>query len=646
LFYRFLAVVQDFRLQDHQEKEKSDLTMKKSISCSFDVVFVQTGRLPPKESGTEATIDGKEIFVGKSNWKVKGKDIESIEVKDGNRTMLIVTDTKTFILENAVSDAHQWETFCSRVQALADKYKPEKQFSTFIQNSSKKGGAVATAKPRRKFGTQSGGHNNRNRPTKLIKTAALDDSWETFSDDDQDENTREITPSSVKKESTFDEALEDPIALDDNQDDEDLQAQAAEDIQMSETITSRGRRKRLQKKRGRKSALSGSEAESEDDNIFNDDTFTTPAAHRLVSPGTTAARPTVTSTVTRHSESPAASSPQKPMKDQSVISSFFHRRVDAVKKSETAPRTPERPTRTPERPSSTSATKSPGPALSAASARMFRSGKKALKQDTSWLMSSPAGRSPVRDHTTRLFGTDKPSWQLQRKPEDPIEDFESSPADVPIVQLQPRILKRPRMTYGTNPRRLAASMTSPQTNLADAMAASVAAPSAATASRFSATRDVQYLPNEPVKKTPIFRGLRNLGNTCYLNASLQMLNTLVGFTSLLKERGGRLTRSFVAVSQELADKTTKVAVNPQAVKAAMDEKTDMFVGYEQRDAHEFLSDLVDNIHEELQDKKADQGSAPDDSADTPMPSHKALPTDDFCLTVEVCLKCNACGYSR
>jgi hypothetical protein len=629
--------------------KKSDLTMKKSISCLFDVVLVQTGRLPPKESGNEATIDAKDIYVGK-NWRVKGKEIDSIEVND--RTMTIVTEAKTFTLENAVSDAHQWETFCSRVQALADKYKPEKQFSSFIQKSSS---------PRRKFGTQPRSKVQR----KLLKTAPLD-VWETFSDD-EDVKTKEITPTSDKKEPTFHEMPDDSVQdttidLGDSHDtDEEAEfEQAAADTHTSasETITTRGRRKRLQKKRGRKSALSDSE-ESEDDDMFNaDDTFTTPAAHRVVSPGTTGATNVTGSFSTR------LSSPQKIVKDQPSISSFFHKRVDADKKSEAAPKSPRRmdvdkksesAPKTPERRTPAAADRSGTKLLSAASARMVRSGKKALEHNTSWLANSPAARSPTKDHTARLFGTDRPAWQSNRKLEDPIEDFsptKSSPTGAVSV-LQPRVFKRHRMTFGSNPRRLDNTTSTPQINLASDMAASTSRSSARKSilPQSPASRDLmQYLPSEPAKKGPLFRGLRNLGNTCYLNASLQMLNTLTGFTSLLKERGGgKLTRSILSVSQKLANKTDRIAVDPRDVKAAMDEKTDKFVGFEQRDAHEFISDLVDNIHEEFQgkDKQTEPGGTDaNDNGDVVMSSDEALPTDDFCLTVQVCLKCNSCGYSR
>lgn len=72
----------------------------------------------------------------------------------------------------------------------------------------------------------------------------------------------------------------------------------------------------------------------------------------------------------------------------------------------------------------------------------------------------------------------------------------------------------------------------------------------------------------------------------------------------------------------------------------MDQVSDKFEGYEQRDAHEFLSDLLDSIHEEL-NQKEDEKEAKEDS------SSKLLPTDKyFHLNVKVCLTCDNCGYSR
>jgi ubiquitin C-terminal hydrolase len=72
-------------------------------------------------------------------------------------------------------------------------------------------------------------------------------------------------------------------------------------------------------------------------------------------------------------------------------------------------------------------------------------------------------------------------------------------------------------------------------------------------------------------------------------------------------RNGSIGASEVAVIKELRIKPSvgEVSpVNPHAVKGAMGEQTNTFLGLEQRDAHEFVSDLVDHIHEKLEQKKA------------------------------------------
>ena len=91
----------------------------------------------------------------------------------------------------------------------------------------------------------------------------------------------------------------------------------------------------------------------------------------------------------------------------------------------------------------------------------------------------------------------------------------------------------------------------------------------------------------------------------------------------------------------------------------MDGLTDNFAGYEQRDAHEFLSDLIDLLHEELsravdvdvntnaKSVKEAGGGGSDSGDGTCRPLPLPLPTDEyFRLDVDVCLTCDHCQYSR
>ena len=77
------------------------------------------------------------------------------------------------------------------------------------------------------------------------------------------------------------------------------------------------------------------------------------------------------------------------------------------------------------------------------------------------------------------------------------------------------------------------------------------------------------------------------------------------------------------------------AASAKPFKRVVDKLTDRFHGFQQRDAHEFLGEVIDQIHEELSPPKAEE------------PSCTAVPTDEFFRwNVQVCLKCNHCGYSR
>jgi hypothetical protein len=163
---------------------------------------------------------------------------------------------------------------------------------------------------------------------------------------------------------------------------------------------------------------------------------------------------------------------------------------------------------------------------------------------------------------------------------------------------------------------------------------------------------------------PKLPGIQNLGNTCYLSASLQILYSIPQFlhelyksyAELTFTKGLPLTRALLEVavtigalkesdapmvSPDVARSTllNSKAANPSALKKQMDVLPDMFVGCEQHDAHEFLGALVDSLHDELNEAKKKSAAAAVVTTD--------LPTEEyFHLKVRVCLKCKSCGYSR
>mmetsp|Transcript_3030 Transcript_3030/g.6265 ORF Transcript_3030/g.6265 Transcript_3030/m.6265 type:complete len:1081 (-) Transcript_3030:4020-7262(-) len=202
------------------------------------------------------------------------------------------------------------------------------------------------------------------------------------------------------------------------------------------------------------------------------------------------------------------------------------------------------------------------------------------------------------------------------------------------------------------------------------------------ASLFPAVIEDQNDDEEEVDDKPKIPGIQNLGNTCYLSASLQTLYSIPQFlhklyqsyeelcsfkelpltTALLEVAvtiGALKEEDVPMISPDTARSTllSSKAANPSALKKQMDVLTDKFAGYEQRDAHEFLGDLVDFLHEELVDSPSDekdddskksQESNSEDAEEKPATVVTTdLPTDEyFHLKVRVCLKCKSCGYSR
>ncbi len=208
-------------------------------------------------------------------------------------------------------------------------------------------------------------------------------------------------------------------------------------------------------------------------------------------------------------------------------------------------------------------------------------------------------------------------------------------------------------------------------------------PTSTSNSKFRIQNPYKNLVTSPMKSKPkitssLHIGLRNLGNTCYINASLQMLFSLPNFISNLQQAYDQIsdkyqqskmdsnanadadtddiiskptpmpiTRAFLKVAWDAKVIKTPTdgihnpqnirSVNPSELKEAIDLITDKFAGYEQRDSHEFLSALIDYIHEELVKMTSISGDEND----------VVLPTDEyFKLNVKVCLTCDSCNYRR
>ncbi|ETB62370.1 hypothetical protein YYC_00956 [Plasmodium yoelii 17X] len=110
------------------------------------------------------------------------------------------------------------------------------------------------------------------------------------------------------------------------------------------------------------------------------------------------------------------------------------------------------------------------------------------------------------------------------------------------------------------------------------------------------------------------RGLINLGNTCFLNSSLQCLSKILKFTNYFLSgtfwdhinycnpvgQHGRLAKAYYETLLEMWKINKKgKPYAPKVLKQAISEKRDEFYGYQQHDSQELLAFLLDGLHEDL-----------------------------------------------
>lgn len=117
-------------------------------------------------------------------------------------------------------------------------------------------------------------------------------------------------------------------------------------------------------------------------------------------------------------------------------------------------------------------------------------------------------------------------------------------------------------------------------------------------------------------------GLRNLGNTCFMNAVLQSLSNIHHFSCYFKQlpsldkhrwngsrkaiiSARRMTDGDVLLAEELRKTLvslwagSKSAISPESLFAVIWKVVPRFRGYQQQDAHEFLRYMLDRLHTEL-----------------------------------------------
>lgn len=101
-------------------------------------------------------------------------------------------------------------------------------------------------------------------------------------------------------------------------------------------------------------------------------------------------------------------------------------------------------------------------------------------------------------------------------------------------------------------------------------------------------------------------GLRNIGNTCFMNSVLQPLMAtpymndyfLNKFSKESHLRSTNLAKTYAEMLKSCRN-AGGTAFTPSAIKNAVSRTVSQFSGYGQQDSQEFMRFLIDRMHDEL-----------------------------------------------
>ncbi|XP_055721995.1 ubiquitin carboxyl-terminal hydrolase 33 isoform X1 [Salvelinus fontinalis] len=154
------------------------------------------------------------------------------------------------------------------------------------------------------------------------------------------------------------------------------------------------------------------------------------------------------------------------------------------------------------------------------------------------------------------------------------------------------------------------TLASPQTNNTQERSRAQGSP---TSLRLPPTNGCEDLGMETEEEDELrargLTGLKNIGNTCYMNAALQALSNCPPLTQFFVECGGlvrtdkkpALSKSYQKLVSDLWHKNRPSYVIPTNLFQGIKAVNPMFRGYSQQDSQEFLRCLMDQLHEELKE---------------------------------------------
>lgn len=159
-------------------------------------------------------------------------------------------------------------------------------------------------------------------------------------------------------------------------------------------------------------------------------------------------------------------------------------------------------------------------------------------------------------------------------------------------------------------------------------------------------------------------GLRNIGNTCFMNSIIQCLSHTKDLSSYLRAKGdirsltaakdSRIVTEFAKLIKEMWSGSSS-SVTPSELKLAFSSKHRMYSGCSQQDAQEFLRFFLDALHcalnagtkgEKLEiDENLSNNTKADRTWEWYSKVENSVIKDLFVGQLKSSLKCTVCGNS-